>query len=83
MGVLDRQIRRFIPGKTPGIQAIVVASVLVVALAYPVFNVARDGRQGHDLFSQEKPEAIAQGQERSRQEYLENTKKKRENQQQQ
>jgi hypothetical protein len=80
MGVLDQHIRRYIPGKTPSIQAIVVASALVVALAYPVFNVAKDGRQGHDLFSQEKPEAIAQGQEQSRKDYLE-SKKAREKQQ--
>jgi hypothetical protein len=80
-GPLDQFIRRFVPGKTPGIQAIVVASILVVGLAYPVFNV-KDTRQGHDLFSQEKPEAIAQGQDKSRKEYLEK-KAARENQQQQ
>jgi hypothetical protein len=82
MGIIDQQLRRLVPGKTPGRQALVIAGVLIVGLAYPVYS-ATDTRQGHDLFSQEKPESIAQGQEQARKEYLEKKAAAREKQQQQ
>jgi hypothetical protein len=59
-----------IPGSPP-VKAFVVAAFITTALAYPVFRT-KDNRQGHDLFSQEKPEAIASGQERARREQRKN-----------
>jgi hypothetical protein len=40
---------------------------ILVASAYPVF--AKDTREGHDLFSSEKPAAIREAQEATEQEY--------------
>jgi hypothetical protein len=67
---MDNFIKK-IPGSPPA-KAFVFASLITAALAYPVFRTKDKARQGHDLFSQEKPEAIASGQERARREQRKN-----------
>lgn len=62
---MDRFLQK-LPGSTP-LKAFVVAGIITATLAYPVFRTQQT-RQGHDLFSQEKPEVIAAGQERARRE---------------
>ena len=61
----------FVVKKVPGgqnAQVAVGASVLLGICAIPVFM--KNERRGHDLFSQEKPEAIVESQEKARKEYL-------------
>ena len=55
--------------KLPGsVAAKAFAASLAVgfAVAYPVFFVSKEGRQGHDYFSSERPEAISAAQDRAR-----------------
>lgn len=61
---MDRFINK-VPG-SPQVKAFAVAITVVGLLAYPVFGVSKEGRQGHDYFSQERPEAILAGEERLR-----------------
>ena len=50
-------------------------AIIVSASAYPVFST--DTRDGHDLFSSEKPEAIRVAQEEKRKEYRRKLKERR------
>jgi len=63
---MDKFVNK-LPG-TPGVKAFIAASFICGLLAMPVFGVSKEGRQGHDYFSQEKPEAIRSGEERKRKE---------------
>lgn len=56
-----------LPGSVPA-KAAAAGFLLTAALAYPVFRVSREGRQGHDYLSSERPEAISAGQDRLRRE---------------
>jgi hypothetical protein len=63
---------RFV-AKLPGsvqVQAFSVGMVLCIAMGYPIFVSGQKEKQGHDYFSQERPEAILQGEESSRKKYL-------------
>jgi hypothetical protein len=51
-----------IPGG-PKVQVFVGTSVLLTLCAIPV--LAKDQKRGHDLFSQEKPEAVQESQEKA------------------
>jgi len=66
MGGVDRFLER-LPG-TPTQKAAVASVTLCVILGYPIFRVQKETLQGHDYFSQEKPEAIRAGEERRRRE---------------
>lgn len=60
-----------IPGSL-GLKVAVATTLVIGALAYPVFgnkNKNRKDRQGHDLLSSEKPEGIRAGQEQARKLY--------------
>ena len=52
------------PGST-GAKAFLAALAIGAAVAYPVFR-SKEGRQGHDYFSSERPEAISAGQDHMR-----------------
>ena len=67
---MDKLINK-LPGSPP-VKAFLCAGLVTAALAYPVFRTKDKTQQGHDLFSQEKPEAIASGQERARREQRKN-----------
>ena len=75
MSGFDRLIQK-VPGSLQ-VKAFVSASLLCIALGYPIFR-STDGRQGHDYFSQERPEAILKGEEESRQKYLMEREQRRE-----
>src|SRR3569832_2802875 len=60
---MDKLIRK-IPGST-ATKAFVVSLTVAGLCAVPVFRTS-ESRQGHDLFSQDKPEVVASGQERLR-----------------
>jgi len=47
----------------------VATSTILAVTAFPIFFNTKEVRQGHDYFSQEKPEAIRAGQEQLRKEY--------------
>ena len=58
--------------KIPGgqnVQAFVGTSLLVGLCAIPVFS--KDTKAGHDLFRQEKPQAIVDSESKLRKEYIE------------
>jgi hypothetical protein len=56
---------------------VALGSTLIVAgCAYPVFT--KDEREGHDLFSSEKPAAIREAQEAREQEYRRQLQERRE-----
>ena len=74
-----RRVDRFI-SKIPGsvqFKAFAAGVVVCTALAYPVFATG-SGKQGHDYFSQERPEAILRGEEQSRKQYLKERDERRE-----
>lgn len=87
----DRLLRR-VPGSTP-FKAFAAGVLLCAGLGYPIFYSTNGsggdgnaGKQGHDLFSQERPEAILQAEQDSRKQYLrerEERREQRERQQQQ
>jgi hypothetical protein len=82
MTAFDRVIaQRLFLGKTPWLQAIVGATIVCAATGYQVFG-GSEKRQGHDMFSQERPEAILQAEQRSRQDYLEAKKQRQESSEQ-
>jgi hypothetical protein len=54
-------------------------SVILGLSAIPVFANPKQ-RKGHDLFSQEKPEAVEQHQEQLKKEYREQERKKQQEQ---
>lgn len=58
--------RSKLPG-SPAAKAAVTAVAITALLAYPVFR-SREGRQGHDYLSSERPEAVSAGQDRARRE---------------
>jgi hypothetical protein len=79
----DRWIaQRAFLGKHPALQAIAAATIVCAATGYQVFG-GSERRQGHDMFSQERPEAILQAEQRSREAYLEAKKKKKQESSQQ
>ncbi|KAL7515394.1 hypothetical protein ACHAXN_013403 [Cyclotella atomus] len=62
-----------IVSKVPGgenAQAFVGTSILLGLCAIPVFS--KDTKAGHDLFSQEKPQAIVDSESKLRREYIDN-----------
>jgi len=61
-----------IPGG-PNAQVAVGSAVILGLCAVPVFG--KDTKRGHDLFSQEKPQAIVESQERLQKEAREAWKK--------
>jgi len=65
MSPIDTYLAKF-PG-SPALKAAVVSFTIVGALAYPVFR-SKEGRQGHDYLSSERPEAISASQDRLRKE---------------
>jgi len=56
-----------IPGG-PNVQVFVGTSILLGGCALPVF--AKDTKAGHDLFSQEKPQAIVDSEQELRKDYM-------------
>jgi hypothetical protein len=63
--IMDRFVSK-IPGSPP-VKAFGLSLIIAAACAYPVFGGrASETRQGHDLFSQEKPEVIASQEEQKR-----------------
>lgn len=60
---MDNLLKK-IPG-SPATKALGTALLLSVALAYPVFG-SKEGRQGHDYFSSDRPEAVRSGEEQLR-----------------
>ena len=57
--------------KIPGgqnVQAFVGTSILLGLCAIPVFG--KDTKTGHDLFSQEKPQAIVESESKLRKDYM-------------
>ena len=67
---MDNFVKK-IPGSV-AVKSFVASTVIVALLAYPVFGISTETRQGHDYLSSEKPEAIRAGQERLRKEYRHN-----------
>ncbi len=67
-GVVDNFIRK-LPGSIP-VKAFLAGTGFCVALALPNF-IKGDGQQGHDYFSSEKPEIVAQQQDKFRKELRE------------
>jgi len=63
-GGIDNYIRS-LPG-SPAMKAAVASGLIIAVISVPVFFVSKEGRQGHDYFSQEKPEAIRAGEEQQR-----------------
>jgi hypothetical protein len=63
---MDRFASKF-PGSIP-VKAFGLAVLISAACAYPVFGGGRasETRQGHDLFSQDKPEVVASQEEQKR-----------------
>ena len=51
------------------------STAIIVGAAYPVFS--KDEREGHDLFSSEKPAAIREAQEEREKEYRRQLKERR------
>ncbi|KAL3757119.1 hypothetical protein ACHAWU_002958 [Discostella pseudostelligera] len=66
-----RQLLQKIPGGT-NVQAFVGTSILLGLCAIPVF--LKDTKAGHDLFSQEKPQAIVDSESKLRKEYMDSKK---------
>jgi hypothetical protein len=67
---MDKLVAK-IPGST-STKAFVTALVCVAGCAIPAFGTSAPERQGHALFSHEKPEQIASGQERQRRQERQN-----------
>jgi len=65
MSPIDAAIAK-LPGSSVT-KAAVAAFAICGALAYPVFR-SKEGRQGHDYLSSERPEVISSGQDRLRKE---------------
>lgn len=61
--------------KLPGsenVKAFVGTSLLIGACAVPVFgSIGKDTKAGHDLFSQEKPQAMVDSERTLRKDYME------------
>jgi len=51
-----------IPGG-PKVRVAIGTTLMLAACAYPVFGKKKETKRGHDLFSQERPEAIIRSQE--------------------
>ena len=69
----DNTVQR-IPGGQ-NVQVFVGTSILLGLCAIPVF--AKDTKAGHDLFSQEKPQAIVDSESKLRREYIDAKKEQR------
>ena len=54
-----------LPG-SPQFKAAAASGLLVALLAVPVFGISKEGRQGHDYFSSERPEFVRAGEEQQR-----------------
>jgi len=64
-------VRHSIVQKLPGgqnAQAFIGTSILLGLCAIPVFG--KDTKAGHDLFSQEKPQAIIENESKLRKDYM-------------
>mmetsp|Transcript_24039 Transcript_24039/g.51895 ORF Transcript_24039/g.51895 Transcript_24039/m.51895 type:complete len:85 (+) Transcript_24039:127-381(+) len=77
---LIRNILHKLPG-SENVKALVGTSLLIGLCAVPVFG--KDTKTGHDLFSQEKPQAIVDSASGLRKDYLANKAEGRQQQQQQ
>ena len=75
MTVFDQWLAK-VPGSTP-LKAFGAGVLLCAALGYPIFANSQQDKQGHDYFSQERPEAVLQGQERARKQYLQEREERR------
>lgn len=67
--------------KVPGsvqFKAFAAGTAVCLALGYPIFFRGKAQPQGHDYFSQERPEAILKGEEASRKQYLKEREERRE-----
>mmetsp|Transcript_13958 Transcript_13958/g.26751 ORF Transcript_13958/g.26751 Transcript_13958/m.26751 type:complete len:85 (-) Transcript_13958:188-442(-) len=73
----DRLLQR-VPGSMP-FKAFVAGMTLCTVMAYPVFAPSNEKtKQGHDYFSQERPEAVLQAEQASRKQYLKERQQRRE-----
>ena len=77
MTVFDRWLQR-IPGSIQ-FKAFATGVVLCGALGYPIFAAGsgEGQKQGHDYFSQERPEAVIRGEEQLRKQYLQERDERR------
>jgi len=69
---------KYLIQKIPGpqnFQVFVATSILLGLCAVPVYT--KDQKRGHDLFSQEKPEAVLQSQEKLLKEFDRKSKEER------
>lgn len=64
----DRFVSR-IPGST-SIKALGAALIITIGAGIPFFSGKGDKRQGHHIFSSDKPEAVITHQEQVRKEYM-------------
>lgn len=62
-----RQLLQKIPGGE-NVQALIGTALLLGFCAVPIF--AKDTKTGHDLFSQEKPQAIVDSESKLRKDYM-------------
>lgn len=69
-----KQLIQKIPGPQ-NFQVFIATSVLIGLCGIPVFT--KDQKRGHDLFSQEKPEALVQSQEQLLKEFDRKSKEER------
>jgi hypothetical protein len=60
--VMFLSLAQKIPGG-PRVRVAIGTTLMLAACAYPVFGKAKETKRGHDLFSQERPEAILRSQE--------------------
>ena len=70
MGWVSKMIRQLLeklPGG-PNVKAFVGTALLLGLCAVPVFR--KDVKAGHDLFSQEKPQAIIDNESKLKKEYM-------------
>jgi len=66
-GKMIRQLLEKLPGG-PNVKAFVGTALLLGLCAVPVFR--KDVKAGHDLFSQEKPQAIIDNESKLKKEYM-------------
>lgn len=82
-------MKSVVPGGSMPFKAFVAGITLCAVLGYPIFGGGVGGKgkngdgtstktkQGHDYFSQERPEAILQAEHASRQRYLQEREQRR------
>lgn len=74
---VDRFVAR-LPGGSMNVKAFVTAMAICGMVGVPIFMNSDKRKQGHDLFSQERPEAIIRGQEKLREQFLKERDARRE-----